>query len=183
MNNTNQNIEQILSGHISGFHQYVLDEPAHLCYVSKNLCDMIGYTEQELLREGEDQYASLVHPADREDYAGFLGKLRKEEQSLTAQYRIIRKDGSVLFVSDTMTVSRQEDGILMGYSVLADITELKSENQNLRFLNETMPCGFLKYTCEKAPKITYINDQMLRFLRFPEQSEGEFDNLEMYKQN
>lgn len=183
MKKSNQNMEQILDGHISGFHQYVLVEPAHLCYVSKNLCDMIGYTEQELLGEGEDVYASLVHPADREDYADFLSKLCQKEQSLTAQYRIIRKDGSVLFVSDTMAASRQEDGTLMGYSVLTDITELKSENQNLRFLNETMPCGFLKYTCEKIPRITYINDQMLQFLRFPEQSEGEFDNLEMYKQN
>ena len=183
MKNTPQNIEELLSGHISGFHQYVLTDPAHLCYVSRNLCDMIGFSEKELLSEAEDLYALRLHPADRGNYDRFLQELRRQEQTLTAQYRVIKKDGSVLFVSDTVTTSRLEDGTLVGDSVLTDITELKMENQNLQFLSETMPCGFLKYTCEKIPKITYINDQMLRFLRFPEGKEAEFDYLEMYKQN
>lgn len=44
-------------------------------------------------------------------------------------------------------------------------------------------CCFLKYTCEKHPKITYINDEMLKVLRFPEVRDGEIDYLELYKEN
>ncbi|MGM9640987.1 MAG: PAS domain-containing protein [Faecousia sp.] len=183
MEHTLQNMEEILSGHISGFHQYCLTEPVHLCYVSRNLCEMTGYSRQELLSEDKDLYESCVHPADRMLYRDFLGKLCQREQTLTAQYRIVKKDGGILYVSDSATSVRLEDGTLAAYSVLTDITELKNENENLRFLNETIPCGFLKYTCEKNPRVTYINDQMLRFLRLPEQSGGEFDNLEVYKQN
>lgn len=183
MNHTITNIEDILNGAISGFHVYSLTEPVHLSYVSQNLSDLLGLSSQELLSESQDLYASHVHPADREIYDRFLKNLCCKGQSLSAQYRLLKKDGTVLYVSDSVTTGRMEDGTLAGYSVLTDITELKNENQNLQFLNETIPCGFLKYTCEKIPKVTYINDQMLRFLRFPERSEAEFDYLEMYKQN
>ena len=182
MKNEPQNVSEIFSRHISGFHQYCLAEPVHLRYVSRNLCDMLGFSEGELLSETEDRYAQRVHPADRQAYADFLQELRSGEQTLTRQYRLIKKDGSVIFVSDTMTSSRRRN-TMVADSVLTDITELKNENENLRFLNETMPCGFLKYTCEKTPRVTYINDQMLRILRFPEESGSNYDALEMYKQN
>ena len=57
------------------------------------------------------------------------------------------------------------------------------ENSDLQFLDETIPCGFLKYTCEKQPRITYINQTMIDLLRFPETKAGELDYLEMYKSN
>ncbi len=62
-------------------------------------------------------------------------------------------------------------------------TDNKTGETDLQFLNETVPCGFLRYTCEKQPRITYINPQMLEILRLPEKEEGDFDYLEMYKSN
>ena len=143
------NTEDILSRQISGFHQYRLDGPVHLTYVSLNLCDMTGYAENELLDENRDLYAQLVHPADREQYAGFITELAKGAQNLAAEYRLVRKDGRVIWVRDTVSVRKEEDGTLAGDSVLTDISDLKNENSDLRFLNETIPCGFMKYTCEK----------------------------------
>lgn len=62
-------------------------------------------------------------------------------------------------------------------------TDNKTEKTDLQFLNETVPCGFLKYTCEKQPRILYVNSQMLEILRIPEKEEGDIDYLEMYKSN
>lgn len=177
------NMNDILSLGISGFHQYVLTDPVHIGYASKNLCDMLGITEDELLSETEDKYALMVHPADRETYSEFLNNMKQKEQTLKAEYRLIKKSGEVIYVCDTVTVKKDSDGILSGYSVLTDITEIKKKNDNLQFLNETIPCGFLKYTCEKQPKVTYINRQMMEFLRFPEAKEGELDYLELFKAN
>lgn len=182
MNHESQNFKEVLSRNISGYHQYCLEEPGRLRFVSQNLCRMLGVTEDDLLRSGEDPYALRVHPADRAVYSAFLQKLRRKEQTLTQRYRLVKGDGSILFVSDTMTSYRTE-GILVGDSVLTDITALKRENENLRFLSETIPCGFLKYTCEKNPKVTFINDRMLQILRLPETGSQEFNNLEMYRQN
>lgn len=177
------NIENILNQHISGFHQYVLRKPFHLCYVSQNLCKLTGYDERELINESKDLYAPLVHTADQKKYSDFIYELSKKEQSLICEYRLIKKNGTVIFVRDNASSKRLDDGTLVGYSVITDITDIKKENDNLRFLNETVPCGFLKYTCEKQPKVTYINQNMIDILRFPTTKDGELDYFEMYKSN
>ena len=183
MNKMLNHTEEILSRQISGFHQYRLSEPVHLTYVSRNLCGMVGYTEKELLHESRDLYAQLVHPADREIYDRFLREAAGREQTLTAEYRLVKKDGTVIWVQDTLSTRQGEDGAWEGDSVLTDISGLKKENSDLRFLNETIPCGFMKYTCEKQPRITYINQKMIDILRCPAAREGELDYLEMYKGN
>lgn len=54
MKNVSDNAEEILNRYISGFHQYILKKPVHLSYVSDNLCDLIGYTQKELLSDKAD---------------------------------------------------------------------------------------------------------------------------------
>ena len=178
MKNEPHDLNRVLNSHITGFHQYALGETPRPGYISENLCNMLQLSHAQLSSDTDDLYARQVHPADRAAYAAFLQTMSAAEQTATAQYRLLRKDGSVLYVSDTMTSYRVQ-GAMMGDSVLTDITDLKNENQNLRFLNETMPCGFLKYTCEKTPRITYINDRMLEFMGLGDCRE----DLELYMQN
>lgn len=183
MENMLNNMEEILNLHICGFHQYVLTEPTHLCYVSRNLCEMLGLGEDELLCECSDLYSELVYPADREKYSEFIESLKEKEQTLTTEYRLTKKDGSVICVRDRFTSKKNEDGVLVGISVLTDITDIEYKNKNLQFISEKIPCGFLRYTCEKQPRITYINQRMVEMLRFSEISDGELDYLEMFKSN
>ena len=183
MNNILTNTENLLSQNISGFHQYILTEPIHLTYVSKSLCRMTGFAENEFLRENGDFYASLVHPDDAAAYAEFINDLKSNEQTLTAEYRLTKSDGTVFYVRDTSVSERLEDGTVVSSSVLTDITDLKSENKSLNYIYDTLPCGFAKYTCEKQPKIKYMNKQMMEYLRFPEQQDGELDYMELYKDN
>ena len=183
MNNALNYMEEILDHQICGFHQYVLTAPVHLNYVSRNLCELLDVEKSELLDQSTDLYLHLVHPADRDKYSDFIQKIILKEQALTCEYRLVKKDSTMLHVRDTVTPRRLDDGTLIGHSVLMDITDLKSENDNLRFLNDTIPCGFIRYTCEKQPRITYINPKMIEILRFPRVKEGEMDYLEMYKSN
>ncbi len=62
-------------------------------------------------------------------------------------------------------------------STLKSMEELNinSENEILRFLSKT--CGFLKYTCEKQPRVTYINRNMLDILGFPREDDGELIDI------
>ena len=174
--------QELMSQRISGFHQYCLTQSAKPVYVSRNLCRMLDAREEELLSDSIDLYAMHVHPGDREAYSAFLQELSCTEQTKTLAYRLMKEDGSILFVSDTMT-SYLWEGRMMGDSQLTDITDLKNENRNLQYLNDTTPCGFLKYTCEKNPRITYLNDRMREILGFPEQSQESFDDLSLYRNN
>lgn len=170
MKNQIEDAEEILSRQISGFHQYILTPKASLSYVSRHLCKMLGYAEEELLKEGRDVYASLVLPSDQEKYKDFLWKLGQKEKTLTLQYHMRKKDGSVIYVNDTAVSECLETGVFRANSVLTEITE----QEETLSLEDAVPCGFLRCTCEKQPRITYLNDYMRRLLRFPAQGEESF---------
>ena len=183
MNLQADNTAEILDRQICGFRQFRLTPSARPTFISRHFCDMIGYPQEELADCSMDAYLALIHADDRPSYEAFLEKLTRERTAATAEYRIPRRDGSLLFVRDTVTLHEGADHTLFAYATLSDITELKAENQNLRFLNDTVPCGMLKFTCEKNPEITYVNRQLLDILRFPETREGEINYLELCMTN
>lgn len=172
---------------VSGFHICNLSDGCICEYASDSLCDMTGYNREEILcndtGSGLSGYERIIHEADRNIYDEYVRKLREEAGSQTTEYRILRKDGSIIWVRDCAASELSDDGCMTASSVLTDITDLKKFNDNLTFLNDTIPCGFLRYTCEKQPKVTYVNDKMLEILRFPEKKDGESDYLEMYRNN
>ena len=173
LNNT-----QIALDNINGFHIYDLSNTANLTFANCLFCEMLGVLPTQALADGF--YQNMIHPADKSIFNNFISDVSSKEQTVTAEYRIVNQQGKVIYVSDT-TTSKFVDGKMLGYSVITDITTLKNENINLQFLNETIPFGFLKFTCEKQPKITYINDQMRKLLRFPQIQKGDFDHFEHYK--
>lgn len=180
MKNKIEAMERVLQYHINGFHQYVLDEPVHLNYVSQSFCELLGLTQEELLSPEEDCYFARVYASDQNSYDEFLHSLSEKEQTLTLQYRIIGKDDKVYTVSDTMTSERTKQGLLVGSSVLTDVREIKEASSEQ--INAAS-YGILRYTCEKTPKVTFINDYMLDVLRFPKMKDEELDYLELYKEN
>ena len=179
MNNITEFSNDILSQSISGFHVYALASSAFLSFASENLSEMLGYPAEEIL----NIYPDLVHKDDKKAFDEFVREVLSAPQTRTVEYRIKKSDGSYIFLSDTTTSKCLENGEVQGFSVLNDITKIKKENENLQFLSDTVPCGFLKYTCEKLPKITYINNKMKEMLRFPETKAGEMDYLELSKDN
>ncbi|MCQ2432484.1 MAG: PAS domain-containing protein [Clostridia bacterium] len=175
-------MEKTVRNMIYGYHEYTLDTPARLTYAGDSLCALTGCTQEILTDPAHDAYRRLIHPADVTAYLDFLSALSRNEQTKTVDYRLLTGSGAILWVRDTMTSRKTSDG-MKGVSVLCDITGLKAENENLRFLNDTIPCGFLRYTCEKLPKVTYLNDRMLDILRFPKAMDGEIDYRELYSEN
>ena len=186
---------------ISGYHEYDIADAKNLRFVSDSLCRMTGYLKNELI-DSEGGYAGILCEDDRETYLSFLRRMASGEGDYSEKYRIKKKDGNIICVKDSVNVKREKDGKLIGYSVVIDITDTYGDmqrtvlntdfkcadksivsNNNLSFLNDTVPCGFIKYTCEKQPKITYINKNMLDFLHFSENKDGEADYYEMYKNN
>lgn len=161
------NAEQILRQSVAGFHQYVLTQPVHLEFVSDGFCALMGLPREQLLNGQNDSLSALVHPADREVYGQFLKTMGKKPASDTLQFRIVKPEGQICYVQTAMTSQRLPDGTMIANATLTDITQLKLETQNLQYLNDTMPCGFLKYTCQRHPRITYMNDQMRKILGFP----------------
>ncbi|MBE6569700.1 MAG: PAS domain S-box protein [Ruminococcaceae bacterium] len=166
--------EDVLNECIEGLHIYSFDPVPRLEWVSDSFCRMVGYDRAELPEDEEDSYIKLIHPEDRDRYRAFLLSFCGENVSACLKYRLMHKDGSFIHVNDTMHLRIMEDGSPAGFSVLSDITDIVTENTNLHFLNETIPCGFIQYTCGDQPEVTFINDRMLRMLHYSEDGDNVF---------
>ncbi|MFM1920571.1 MAG: hypothetical protein RLZZ303_2205 [Candidatus Hydrogenedentota bacterium] len=108
----------------------VMDEGrVHTEWVSENIEALLGYPVEEALTDG--WWASNLHAADRDaaldrlyDICA-LGELRHE-------YRFHRKDGSVLWVLDSMRLDQPEDGTARVFGAWTDINQLKENEESLR---------------------------------------------------
>ncbi len=158
MNNTPKRAEDILNYQINGFHQYIFDDNVHLCFVSKNFLEMTGYKEDELLDESKDLYSLLVHPEDLKVYSSMIEKVRNTEAGVTAKYRLIKKDKSVICVSDTLTGIKSEDGKLLVSSYLTDIPEFSEQKSYLKALSEVYDKIFEFNTVNNTVKCLYSNN-------------------------
>ena len=180
---TRNNLEQILSQSICGYRQYALGKPVRLVYVSENLCRMVGKSSVELMQP--EKYVQLIHQEDRNRYCHFLEQLSSPGQMASEEYHLTGSGGRRLLVRDTATVL-ELGGQLFAQCVLTVLTEQEIPARPLRQLEklkESLPWGVLCYTCERQPKITYMNRQMEELLRLPGNNEAEADYRSMCREN
>ncbi|MGI6500991.1 MAG: PAS domain-containing protein [Anaerostipes sp.] len=166
-----------------GMYQCYLGDPIHLEYASAGLSKMTGYTSEEFLQVLEEyDYCQMIHPDDRALFDEFCISLAKEAQIKTVEYRLVRKDGSIIYVSDTMESVVGEDGVMMGYSSVTDITKQKMEYQQLKdvhehyvynteqirndLLSSALPGGMMGGYVDEGFPFYFVNKRMLDYLGY-----------------
>ena len=102
--------------------------------VNKALCDVVGYSEEELWRL---TFQQITHP---DDVAADLALLRAMERGELDQYqlekRYIRRDGSTVWINLDVSPKRNADGQVEYYvSVIKDIDAQKTAQAALTALN------------------------------------------------
>ena len=157
--------------HTGKFYRLCLSGSPHLDYINSELCAMLGYERQEIEDLFQNQYEKLIHSEDVEKYRNFLTLMRTKETSVMIEYRLITKMGESLFVSDTMTSRKFEDGSWKAFSAVTDITDLKTSYDIMETANNVVSCGILRFTCEKYPKVLSMNEGMMRILGAKDRNE------------
>ena len=92
-------------------------------YVSPQIESILGYTPEEWVADAEN-WIKYVHPDDHAavheaERAGLLGK------SFQAEYRMTRKDGTTVWISDTATIVQGSHDHPVMEGLLVDISERK----------------------------------------------------------
>ncbi len=109
--------------HLGGYHRCFLSDPIHLEFVSDNMCAMLGYGRHELEKLIGSIYTALMHPDDTGIFEDFVVSLAAKEDCQSVAYRLIKKDGSIIRVVDTMASVMGDDGCMRGYSVVCEIPD------------------------------------------------------------
>ncbi|HEX9351039.1 MAG TPA: PAS domain S-box protein [Gaiellaceae bacterium] len=105
-------------------------------YVSPQIEALLGYTPAEWLAEG-DLRSRLIHPDDRERVLAEAANSASADAQLRSQYRMLARDGHVIWVRDESSTVRDEKGnpaYIQGY--LLDISEQKLGTDELARVHE-----------------------------------------------
>jgi len=108
--------------------------------VNPKLCQILGYTEEELVGKQVDE---VIHP----DYRGRDGHHYTEDRlaakalsyALPQERQYLRKDGSAIWVKRTISLVRDTNGAPLYFvRIIEDITERRHADDQIRTLNKEL---------------------------------------------
>lgn len=126
--------------------------------VNDRLCEMLGYTRQELLQK---TWTELTYPEDlAPDLTLFNQVLGNEIDSYAIDKRFMRKNGAIIWTSLSVRCVRQADGKVDHIiALLFDITERKTTEETLqqfKIIFDTINYGIA--TADLKGVLTYVNE-------------------------
>jgi len=112
---------------VNGDHRFIK--------VNAALCQIVGYSEQELLRMS---FVEITHPDDRRSNLEDADRLfRGKIPVFRMQKRYVRKDGAIVWVKVTAALVPDYNGIPISLGMVEDITEAK-RNQEEAFARQKL---------------------------------------------
>ncbi len=142
-------------------------------YVSPNVKEIFGYTDTEFL-SGKIHYKSIIHPEDVDIPRKALESAQSHNilNFSVDDYRVIKKDGSIIWLSQFVTQIYDENmNITNFYGYVTDITKRKSAQEDLessekRFksIYNNSALGF--YRVSSKGEIIMANPALIKLLGF-----------------
>lgn len=103
-------------------------------YISDGIEKFIGYKPDEIYKT-RNFLLQQVHPDDKKKVSKQIHLLQNGSEA-TVEYRLLKKDGTYVWVSDYLNTMKNEWGNITHYhGILINIDERKTHDKNLQMLN------------------------------------------------
>ena len=111
---------------------WTCDHKGNIAFISPKVETFCGYTQDEIQSEGFNFWLIKVHCDDVERVRSAYELLFRRSQNFDIEYRITKKNGQLIWVSDRAGETHEKDGELYTDGVFSDITERKRMEETLR---------------------------------------------------
>jgi len=120
-----QRLRAVVSQSAAGIGQASLE--GQILHVNNRFCEIVGYEEQELLGKNIKE---ITYPDDMAEQSRLFTRLAETGESFDMEKRFIRKDGSLVWVNNTVSPLRDSEGRIHQVAIVSvDITERKKVQQ------------------------------------------------------
>lgn len=157
----NDELEFLSSGSPGGYYRCRKSETMELLYTNRRFLEIVGYSKEELEERFQGQFASIIHPEDRERVKKLVTALKPDESLRGIEYRVLSKHGYIWILCHAKLAVKAEGSFLYGVILNIDeITALRNQVENSRkMVNQTEPLTGLP---DRQEAIAMMEDYMSR---------------------
>jgi two-component system sensor histidine kinase/response regulator len=138
-----------------------LDEGVGDVYVSPQIESILGFTQEEWVCDPVLWYRQ-IHPEDKDRWSVEASRLFLSGETLRSAYRVIARDGRVVWFQCEVQMVRQPDGQpWFIHGVGFDVTELKTAEESLKAAHDQLERRVLERTRELADANTELEKAKL----------------------
>ncbi len=160
--NQQQNLLELFNIGDSVLFKWNNDEHSSVSYVSNNIENLLGYSKEDFL-SNKIKYIDCVFKEDLEKFLKVINDKNSQKDGFFRHlpYRIVNKDGDILWVLDNTIFSKNINGEVTHFlSYIVNINEHKTIERNLKKLVDSQT-NIIILTDGK--ELTYANKQFFIF--------------------
>ncbi|MEG0542330.1 MAG: sensor domain-containing diguanylate cyclase, partial [Angelakisella sp.] len=132
--------EDLLKNIQGGVITCIFDKKTHsskAVYISSGWTALTGYTLEDLKKECSGNPQALVYPEDRELANSAYMEQTAKGDTYKLQYRVVCKDGTVIWVIDRGVITTDANGAVYNQSIVTEVTEIKEKEEELLRMAQT----------------------------------------------
>jgi len=131
LNENREQLSSLLTNLAGAAYRCYFDEDYTMKYISEKIFDISGYHSSDFIRSPNLSFASIIHPDDRELCRNNIIEATSEKRNYDFEYRIIHKNGQVVWINDNgKGIYGQEGELEFLDGIILDVTRRKEAEIN-----------------------------------------------------
>jgi PAS domain S-box-containing protein len=186
LNEKREQLNSILTNLAGAAYRCYFDEHYTMKYISEKIYEISGYHASEFIDNTEITFSKIIHPDDQELCRKSIEEATKEKRNYEFEYRIIHKNGQVVWVNENgKGIYNGGEELTYLDGIIIDITRRKEaefaaaeSERNYKELTDLLPQPI--YELDLDGNILFLNGSCKEFLgiEMPEDSNVKISALD-----